>query len=183
MQKACVLVWLQWFWSKDRLTPPCSVIETDISMTQHGVLIGNASKKHFDFFLNCRVFFKYTVSTVAERLRVTVTCWVHVYLHILAQCSACFAVPVCKFSRGCKWRLAQLEEPPQKWSGTLGHVTTFIDTKICTCWWEEEGNVDVKTWMNTTYLPEPILIRPLCWMKIVSVVRLPWMIGGVQECK
>ena len=25
---------------------------------------------------------------------------------------------------------------------------------------------------------EPILTRPLCWMKIVSHVRLPWMMAG-----
>lgn len=30
-------------------------------------------------------------------------------------------------------------------------------------------------------LPEPILISPLCWMKMVSQVRLPWMMGGSQE--
>lgn len=26
-------------------------------------------------------------------------------------------------------------------------------------------------------------MRPLCWMKIVSLVRLPWMMGGSQECR
>ena len=30
-------------------------------------------------------------------------------------------------------------------------------------------------------LPEPILMSPLCWMKMVSLVRLPWMMGGSQE--
>lgn len=32
-------------------------------------------------------------------------------------------------------------------------------------------------------LPEPILMSPLCWMKMVSLVRLPWMMGGSQECR
>ena len=32
-------------------------------------------------------------------------------------------------------------------------------------------------------VPEPILMRPLCWMKMVSQVRLPWMMGGSQECR
>lgn len=31
--------------------------------------------------------------------------------------------------------------------------------------------------------PEPILMRPLCWMKMVSLVRLPWMMGGSHECR
>lgn len=28
--------------------------------------------------------------------------------------------------------------------------------------------------------PEPILMRPLCCMKMVSLVRFPWMMGGLQ---
>lgn len=31
--------------------------------------------------------------------------------------------------------------------------------------------------------PEPILMRPLCCMKIVSLVRFPWMMGGLQACR
>lgn len=31
--------------------------------------------------------------------------------------------------------------------------------------------------------PEPILMRPLCWMKMVSLVRFPWMMGGLQACR
>lgn len=31
--------------------------------------------------------------------------------------------------------------------------------------------------------PEPILMSPLCWMKMVSQVRFPWMMGGSQECR
>lgn len=30
-------------------------------------------------------------------------------------------------------------------------------------------------------IPEPILMSPLCWMKMVSQVRLPWMMGGSLE--
>lgn len=26
-------------------------------------------------------------------------------------------------------------------------------------------------------------MRPLCWMKMVSLVRLPWMIGGLHACR
>lgn len=33
------------------------------------------------------------------------------------------------------------------------------------------------------YHTEPILMRPLCWMKMVSLVRFPWMMGGLQACK
>lgn len=35
-------------------------------------------------------------------------------------------------------------------------------------------------WEN---IPDPILMRPLCWMKMVSHVRLPWIMGGSQECR
>ena len=31
--------------------------------------------------------------------------------------------------------------------------------------------------------PEPILMRPLCCMKMVSLVRFPWMMGGLQACR
>lgn len=31
--------------------------------------------------------------------------------------------------------------------------------------------------------PEPILMRPLCCMKTVSLVRFPWMMGGLQACR
>ena len=37
--------------------------------------------------------------------------------------------------------------------------------------------------LNLKYKPDPILISPLCWMKIVSHVKFPWTIGGEQECK
>ena len=33
------------------------------------------------------------------------------------------------------------------------------------------------------FLPEPILISPLCCMKMVSQVKLPWIMGGSHECK
>lgn len=26
-------------------------------------------------------------------------------------------------------------------------------------------------------------MRPLCWMKMVSLVRFPWMMGGLQACR
>lgn len=35
----------------------------------------------------------------------------------------------------------------------------------------------------SSFLPEPIFMSPLCWMKMVSLVRLPWMMGGSQECR
>lgn len=38
-------------------------------------------------------------------------------------------------------------------------------------------------WLIASGATLPILTKPLCWIKIVSQVRLPWMIGGVQECK
>lgn len=37
--------------------------------------------------------------------------------------------------------------------------------------------------MSSSILPEPIFMSPLCWMKMVSLVRLPWMMGGSQECR
>jgi len=36
---------------------------------------------------------------------------------------------------------------------------------------------------QSQHIPEPILMSPLCWMKMVSVVRLPWITGGSQLCK
>lgn len=36
---------------------------------------------------------------------------------------------------------------------------------------------------STLPAPEPILMRPLCWMKMVSLVRFPWMMGGLQACR
>lgn len=36
-------------------------------------------------------------------------------------------------------------------------------------------------WNLRNSIPDPILMSPLCWMKMVSQVRLPWMMGGSHE--
>lgn len=49
--------------------------------------------------------------------------------------------------------------------------------------WQRSIFINFLLWILIKWLPDPILTSPLCCIKIVSQVRLPWMIGGVQECK
>lgn len=56
----------------------------------------------------------------------------------------------------------------------------FICTPY-TCRFLSQFNQPPVTPVALKMIPEPILMSPLCWMKMVSQVRLPWMMGGSHE--
>lgn len=53
------------------------------------------------------------------------------------------------------------------------------------CWKNIIRLILIQVGLNDSlnWLPDPIFISPLCWIKMVSHVKLPWTMGGEQECK
>ena len=54
-------------------------------------------------------------------------------------------------------------------------------SKVFRLWPDKSNYLQVLTfWCMMSGATDPILTRPLCWMKMVSQVRFPWRIGGSQ---
>ena len=71
-------------------------------------------------------------------------------------------------------------EPPQR---TTPHdPTTSLGGQLPPADFSHQ-HLEPRACEGGSFLPEPIFMSPLCWMKMVSLVRLPWMMGGSQECR